>query len=167
MVLFDGWQPVIRILLVGPLAFVALVTLLRVSGKRTLSKMNAFDFVVTIAIGSLFATVIIDSEVSLMAGVTGFLVLILVQFAITWLSTRYDRFERFVKAEATLLYHRGEMIRGALRRMRVTEREVEAMVRRAGIPNMDAVSAVILEADGSISVMGADAERLELPHVSK
>lgn len=167
MVLFDGWEPVVRILLIGPLAFIALVALLRISGKRTLSKMNAFDFVVTIAIGSLLATVIIDSEVSLLAGVTGFAVLILAQFAVTWLSTRYDRFERFVKSEATLLYHRGEMLRGALRRMRVTEREVEAMVRRAGIPNMDAVSAVILEADGSISVMGADVEQLELPHVSK
>lgn len=129
--------------------------------------MNAFDFVVTIAIGSLFATVIIDTRVSLVTGVTAFVVLILAQYVTTWLSSRYERFERFVKAEATLLYHKGEMSRRALRRMRVTEREVEAMARRAGMPNMDAVSAMILEADGSVSVIAADAERLELPHVSK
>lgn len=167
MLLFDGWQPVIRTLLMGPLAYVALVVLLRVSGKRTLSKMNAFDFVVTIAIGSLFATVIIDTRVSLATGVTAFVVLILAQYVTTWLSTRYERVERFVKAEATLLYRGGEMSWRALRRMRVTEREVEAMVRRAGMPNKDVVSAVILEADGSVSVIGAEAEPLELPHVSK
>lgn len=40
------------------------------------------------------------------------------------------------------------------------------MVRRAGIPSMDTVSAVVLEADGSVSVMDSDVERLELPHVS-
>lgn len=166
MVIFDGWQPVVRILAIGPLAFISLVVLLRVSGKRTLSKMNAFDFVVTITIGSLFATVVIDENVSLVTGVTAFAVLILAQFVTTWLSSRFTAFERFVKAEPTLLYHDGEMSRRALRNMRITEREVEAMVRRAGIPNMDTVSAVILEADGSVSVMGSDVERLELSHVS-
>lgn len=166
MLLFDGWQPLIRILVIGPLAFASLVLLVRISGKRTLSTMNAFDFLVTIAIGSLFATVIINEDISLAVGVTAFAVLIGAQFAITWISARSDRFERFVKAEATLLYYRGEMSEDALRRMRVTEREVEAMVRRAGIPNMGAVDAVILEADGSVSVLGAEAGRLELPHVS-
>lgn len=167
MLFFDGWQPVIRILAIGPLAFVFLVVLLRVSGKRTLSKMNAFDFVVTIAIGSLFATVVIDENVSLVTGVTAFAVLIFAQFIITWLSARSTAFERFVKAEPTLLYHDGEMLRRALQKMRITEREVEAMVRRAGIPNMDTVSAVVLEADGSVSVISSDIERLELPNVSR
>ena len=49
---------VLRILVFGPLGFVTLVLIIRASGKRTLSKMNTFDFVVTIALGSLFATVI-------------------------------------------------------------------------------------------------------------
>lgn len=164
---FDSWESVLRIVVHGSLGYIALVFMLRLSGKRTLSKMNAFDFVVTIAIGSLFATVLIDENVSLVTGVTAFAVLIFAQFIITWLSARSTAFEHFVKAEPTLLYHDGEMLRRALRRMRITEREVEAMVRRAGIPNMDAASAVVLEADGSVSVMSSDIERLELPNVSR
>ena len=40
---FDGWTGLLRVLVVGTLAYAALVLLLRVTGKRTLSKMNAFD----------------------------------------------------------------------------------------------------------------------------
>ena len=47
-VLFDGWTGIVRIVLVGSLAYVGLVAILRASGKRTLSKMSAFDLVVTV-----------------------------------------------------------------------------------------------------------------------
>lgn len=153
MIFFDGWEPILRILVIGPLAFITLVVVLRASGKRTLSKMNAFDFVVTIALGSLFATVIINQDVTLAEGAVSFAVLIVAQFAITFISVRSDRFERFLKAEPTLLYRNGEMLRNSLRRVRVTEREVETIARRRGLPNLDTVSAVILEADGSFSVI--------------
>jgi uncharacterized membrane protein YcaP (DUF421 family) len=158
MVFFDGWEPLLRILTIGPLAFVTLVLVLRASGKRTLSKMNAFDFVVTIALGSLFATVIINQDVTLAEGAVAFAVLVAAQFAITFISVRSDRFERFLKAEPTLLYRNGEMLREALRRVRVTEREVETIARRRGLPNLDTVSAVILEADGTFSVTESDDE---------
>ncbi|HXG82568.1 MAG TPA: hypothetical protein VNI84_00950 [Pyrinomonadaceae bacterium] len=49
---FDDWFGLVRILIVGVLAYAALIFLLLASGKRTLSKWNAFDFVVTMALGS-------------------------------------------------------------------------------------------------------------------
>ena len=155
---FNGWEPVLRILALGPLAFITLVLVLRASGKRALSKMNAFDFVVTIAFGSLFATVIINQEVSLAEGAASVAVLAVAQFVVTFISVRSDRFERFLKAEPTLLYRNGEMLREAQRRVRVTEREVETAARRSGLANLDTVSAVILEADGSFSVIQSDDE---------
>lgn len=158
MILFDGWEPVLRILVIGPLAFVTLVLLLRSSGKRTLSKMNAFDFVVTIALGSLLATVTINQEVTLAEGAASFAVLVVAQFVITFVSVRSDRFERFLKAEPTLLYRNGEMLEKSLQRVRVTKREVETVVRRRGLPNLDTVGAVILEADGSFSVVESSDE---------
>ena len=53
---FDSWAGLGRVLVVGVLAYSALVLLLRISGKRTLTKMNAFDLVVTVALGSTLAT---------------------------------------------------------------------------------------------------------------
>ncbi len=163
MIFFDGWDPIVRILTIGPLAFVTLVLVLRASGKRTLSKMNAFDFVVTVALGSLFATVIINKEVSLAEGAAAFVVLVAIQFGITFISVRSDRFEQFLKSEPTLLYRNGEMLHESLRRVRVTEREIQTVARRRGYPNMDEVTAVILEADGSFSLVDSSEGAGEMP----
>jgi uncharacterized membrane protein YcaP (DUF421 family) len=54
---FSGWDSLLRTLVVGLLAYVVLVVFLRLSGKRTLSKLNAVDLVVTVALGSTLATV--------------------------------------------------------------------------------------------------------------
>ncbi len=152
---FQSWQALERTLVVGPLAYLGLVLLLRVSGKRTLSKMNMFDFVVTVALGSTLATVLLSKSVTLADGVLGFTVLIVLQFAITWLSVRSRGFSRLVKAEPSLLYHRGELLRAAMRRERVVEAEIRAAVRAQGIAAMSHVDAVVLETDGSFTVLSA------------
>jgi uncharacterized membrane protein YcaP (DUF421 family) len=59
---FDSWAQVGRVVLVGAATYGVLVLLLRVSGKRTLAKLNAFDLVVTVALGSTLATVLLDSS---------------------------------------------------------------------------------------------------------
>lgn len=66
---FSSGSTMVRTAVVGVLAYVSLVVLLRLSGRRTLSKMNAFDLVVTVALGSTFATILLNSDVSLADGV--------------------------------------------------------------------------------------------------
>ena len=61
---FDNWAEVARVLLVGSAAYAVLVLILRVSGKRTLSQLNIFDFVVTVAFGSTLATILLNANVN-------------------------------------------------------------------------------------------------------
>ena len=82
-VFFDSWGGLVRVALVGVLAYSALVLLLRVSGKRTLSKMNAFDLIVTVALGSTLASIITSKDVALAEGMVAFVVLIGLQFVLT------------------------------------------------------------------------------------
>ena len=86
--IFGGWSGLVRVAVVGALAHVALVALLRVPGKRTLSKMNAFDLVVTVALGSMLATIILSKSTALIEGVLAMALLIGLQLTITWLSVR-------------------------------------------------------------------------------
>ena len=150
---FDNWMGLVRVLAVGPLAYLALVALLRVSGNRTLSKMNAFDLIVTVALGSTLATILLSEQVALAEGLLGFAVLIGLQFAITWLSTRSRTVSRLIKAEPALLVHRGEMLRGAMRRQRVIEAEILQAARETGLASLDEVEAMVLETDGTFSVV--------------
>src|SRR5690554_410328 len=79
-------------------AYAAIVVVLRLAGKRVLSKWNAFDFVVTVALGSSLATTILSNQTSLLQGITAFMTLASLQVLITFLSTRFGVFESFVKA---------------------------------------------------------------------
>ncbi|MBA3889092.1 MAG: DUF421 domain-containing protein [Gemmatimonadaceae bacterium] len=152
-VLYDGWEGLARTVVVGVLAYALLVVALRWSGKRTLSKMNAFDLVVTVALGSTLATVLLSEEVALAEGVLAFSLLIGLQFAVTWLSVRVRWVRRVVTGEPRMLLRQGAFLPVALRRARVTEDEVRAAVRSAGLCDLDAVEAVVLETDGSFSVV--------------
>lgn len=150
---FDGWDGLLRVLVVGGLAYMALVLLLRVSGKRTLTKLNAFDLVVTVALGSTLATVLLSKDVALAEGVVAFALLIYLQFAVTWLSARNPRFQALIKAEPTLILHKGRFLEGAMRSQRMTREEVLSALRGAGSPDPGRVEAVVLETDGTISVL--------------
>ena len=156
--LFDDWRGLWRTLLVGVLAYIALVALLRSSGKRTLAKMNAFDFIVTVALGSTLATVLLSKDVALAEGVLAFMLLIALQFIVAWLSVRSPWVEELVKSEPTLLLYQGQFLRPAMKRERVSQSEIEAAVRQQGIADPAAVAAVVLETDGTFSVIQATDE---------
>lgn len=151
--LFDSWTGLLRVLVIGLAAYVFLLFILRVSGKRTLSKMNAFDFIVTIALGSTVSSVILDKSVPLAEGVAALALLVVLQFIITWSSVRSATVSNLVKSEPTLLARDGRLLHDAMRRQRVTKEEIEAAVRQHGNRDVGEVAMVILETDGSMSVI--------------
>ncbi len=159
---FDGYDDLIRLLVMAPLAYVTLVVFLRLSGKRTLAKMNAFDLVITVSLGSTMASVVLSSDVSFSEGVLAFGLLIGLQYVVAWSAQRWDTVRKVVKSQPALLAYRGECLDEALRSERVVEAEVLAAVRGAGYAGLKDVAAVVLETDGSFSVIadGADDEQL-------
>lgn len=154
---FDNWATLGRTVLVGALAYIAVVLIVRIIGKRTLSKLNSFDFIVTIALGSTLATILLNRDVSLAEGVVAFLLLVLLQMAITWLSIKSTAFQKLVRAEPRLVFHRGEFRKAAMADERVTEAEILQAIRSSGILALDDVEGVVLETSGSLSVVEAGA----------
>lgn len=154
---FESWWSLLRVLVVGTLAYVSLVALLRISGKRTLAKLNAFDLVVTVALGSTLATVLLNRSVPLADGVAALLLLVALQYVVAFGSIRSRRFDALVKSEPTLLLHRGGFLDRALREQRVTRAEVVSAIRAAGVARIEDAGAVVLETDGTLSVVPAAA----------
>ena len=151
---FDSWYSVVRVIVTGAFAYTFLVLLLRVSGKRTLSKLNAFDLIVTVAIGSTLATVTTSSDVSATEGAAVFVLLCGAQFLVTKLSVRVRAVAAVVRAEPALLVRHGRIDDSALDRNRVTPGEVRQAVRSSGHGAVEDVAAVVLETDGTMSVIG-------------
>ena len=150
---FSGWSTLVRTLVVGIAAYTALVLLLRISGKRTLSKFNAFDFVVTVALGSTLASILTSGDVALAQGILAFSLLVGLQFAMSLLVTRWPAARRLVTSEPRLVVYRGTFLRDALRAERLHEADVLAAVRAAGCASLEEAEAVVLETDGSVAVV--------------
>ncbi len=152
-IFFDNWETLFRTLIIGVLAYVSLILLLRISGRRTLSKMNAFDMVVTVALGSTLATILLNRDVALAEGVLAFALLIGMQYLVTWSSVRIPWVRKIVTGEPALLVYEGKLLPSALKRARVTEDEIHSAVRSAGRQTFEQIKAVVLETDGSFSVV--------------
>lgn len=150
---FDGWSGIGRTVLIGALAYFALVLLLRISGKRTLAKMNAFDLVVTVALGSTLATILLSRDVALAEGIAAFLTLIVLQYLIAWLSVQSPGFQGLVKSEPSMLLFEGRFLEDEMRAERVTREEVIAAIRSQGIARIEDVAAVVLETDGTFTAL--------------
>ncbi len=150
---FDTWSDIVRVLLVGAAAYVWLVLVLRVSGKRTLSKLNAFDLVVTVSLGSTLATVLLSSSVSFAEGATALALLAGLQFVVAATTSKRPRGRSVVTAQPSLLLRDGEMLTHVLDEQRVTEAEVRQAVRSTGSGDLSQVAAVVLESDGTLSVV--------------
>lgn len=159
--ILGNWNDAARAVISGLLAYTALVALVRISGKRTVAKWNAFDLIVTVALGSTLASTIVTGTVPVMQGAGAFVVLIALQFAITWASVRVSFIHRVIKAQPALLVREGRLEHETMRRERVTEDEVLTAARRRGFGDLRQVHAIVLETDGSFSVIGSIGEEVE------
>lgn len=151
--LFQDWSAIMRTVFVGTLAYVVLLLFLRISGKRTLAKLNAFDLVVTVALGSTLSAIILQESIALAEGVAALALLILLQFLVTFWSVRSTRFASAIRSEPALLARNGQFCKDAMRRERITEDEALSAVRASGAQDIAQVQSLILESDGTLSVV--------------
>jgi uncharacterized membrane protein YcaP (DUF421 family) len=161
--LFQGWQPLLRTAIGTTVTYVALVILLRVAGQRTLAKWYAFDLIVTVALGSTFANSVLSNNITVAQSLVGFVILIGLQFTIAYAVVHWTHLRIIVNPQPTLLLHKGKFVHDAMRSQRVAEADVRAAIRQHGVDRIEDVGAVVLEADGTFSVikqLGPDASAL-------
>lgn len=154
-VVFDGWSDWWRVVVAGVVAYAVMVVELRVSGARTLAKLNAFDLVVTVALGSVLATIALSRDVSLAEGAAAITVLVAAQWAVARTSVRWTSVRRLTRADATVLLRNGRLDERALTATRVLPDEVEQAIRSSGHGDRESIAAVVLETDGTLSVVPA------------
>lgn len=133
------------------LVYLAVILATRIVGLRSFSKMSAFDFAMTVAIGSIIATVA-TASVGVVQGVFAVASLYALQFSVAWLRQRTDVMG-IVDNRPLLLMHGATILHDHLRRSRITEADLRGKLREAGILRLDQVHAVVLETTGNLSVL--------------
>lgn len=151
--LFDSWEKLLTVFLLCLKAYPLLILILRLFGKRSLTQINLFDFIITLTYGAGLSRVITAHDLPLAEGAVVLFMLTLLQFIISKLTTRSKTFARFIKAPPTLLYSEGKFYPKAMERERIRMEDLRAKARKKGLSSFEKVEAIVLEGDGSISII--------------
>lgn len=166
-----SWNDVADTFVSAILFYVLIVALVRIMGKRSTSQLNNFDWIINITVGSLAASGILLDDVTAIRAAVAILVIMGLQFALTWGVLRWKRLADLVKARPTMLVQQGDFLRQGMRKCRVSEHEIEAALREHGIVDLGQAQWVILETDGRITVIERGREGSsctdELRHVER
>lgn len=145
----DGFM---AILLTAVGAYIAIIVLTRIGGKRSFSKMSSFDFAITVALGSMVATTVLSKSVSLWDGAVGLCSLYGLQLATAYFR-RYAMVSK-VTDNTPLFLMKGEaVLHDNLKKARVTESDLRAKLREANVLDLSQVRAVVFETTGDIAVL--------------
>lgn len=140
--------------MLGAIALIWVTILIRINGLRSLSKMTNFDFIMTVALGSLLAGAAqADTWMIFLQANIAMIGLFIAQ----WLSARLrkasDTWENIAQNEPLMLMRNGEILHDALKKSRVAESDLIAKLREANVLDFSAVRAVVLETTGDVSVL--------------
>jgi len=150
---FDNGDDLLRVLVLGTLGYTWLLIIIRLTGKRTLAQLDAFDLIVSVALGSTLATVLLSTEVALAEGALALALLCVLQLVVALLTSRSRVARRRITARPTLLVRDGELLDQAMRSERISRDSVLQVVRSQGVGGLELVAAVVLETNGRLSVI--------------
>ncbi len=153
----------LRSMALTAIAMFWVVLLVRVNGLRSFSKMTNFDFVMTVAIGSLLAGASQSTDwISFVQTILSMAMLFIVQFTTATIRKKSTTFESFMQNQPALLMKDGVILHAALKATRVAETDLIAKLREANVLDLTQVRAVVLETTGDISVIHGDSCSVEL-----
>ncbi len=146
-----------RGVVLGAAALMWVVLLVRVLGLRSFSKMTNFDFVMTIAMGTLIGSA---SQAQHLPSFLQALAAMVALFAVQWIAARLrkssDRFKSMISNTPVVLMRNGEYCDDVMAASRVSRNELVAKLREANVTDFSQVRAVVLETTGDISVLHGD-----------
>ncbi|WP_201502030.1 DUF421 domain-containing protein [Psychrobacter cibarius] len=153
MVFFDNIDKLGRIVLTTVMVYVLIVLVTKVSGKRSTSQLNNFDWIVTVMIGSLGASTILLKDIPFVEGVSSILVLYLLQFLVTKYASISPQFSSFILSEPRIVFYQGQFLPDAMRAERLTRQEIECAMRSEGVHRFDDVEAIVFESDAKLTII--------------
>ena len=149
----NGLSIVARTLIV----YLALLAGLRLAGKRELGQMTPFDLVVILLIANAVQNAMVGPDTSVTGGLIAAGVLVTVNYGVAQARERLPWLRRAVEGTPTLLINDGRFVQEHLRREGLSEDDVLMAIREHGVADVKDVRIAVLETDGSISIVPADA----------
>ncbi len=153
MIFFDSIEKLGRIVLTAAMVYVLIVLVTKVSGKRSTSQLNNFDWIVTVMIGSLGASTILLKNIPFIEGAASIIVLYVLQFLVTKYASISPQFSSYILSDPKIVFYQGQFLVDAMQDERLTRQELESVMRSNGIHSFDEIEAIVFESDATLNVI--------------
>lgn len=132
--------------------YLSVIVFTRIAGPRSFSKLSAFDFAMTVAVGTLIGTAA-SGDPPMSQAVVAIATLYALQVTIALIRRHSPALKSAVDNEPVLLMAREQMLRDNMAGVRITESDLWAIIRQAGVASPENVLAVVMETTGDVSVL--------------
>lgn len=150
---FESWSEIARIVISVLIIYPALILSTHVVGKRSFAQMNNFDWIITVAMGSILGSSILLKDVVIVEVLVAVSLLLALQYCLTYISAHSQKFDDTIKTDPQLVFYNGQFITSAMKDARLSRTEIEAALRKAGYGDSNNVQAVVFEGDGELSIV--------------
>lgn len=153
MVFFDSIEKLGRVALTAVMVYILIVVITKISGKRSTSQLNNFDWIVTVMIGSLGASIILLESVPFIEGGTSIVMLYLLQFSVTKYAAISPQFSSVILSEPRIVFYQGQYLPEAMRAERLNRQELECAMRSEGVKSLSDIEAIVFESNAKLTVI--------------
>lgn len=151
------WEYFLR----GALVYVALMLLIRLSGKRTVGEFTPFDLVVVILVGESTQGALVGSDQSVTGGLLAATTLVFLNYLVAFFSARSRRFDRVIEGEPVVLVRHGVVRDVAMKKNHIPRSDLDEAIRGAELTDVREVELGMLETNGRITIVPRDENRGE------
>jgi len=148
------WQIIVR----AAIVYVAVLIGLRLTGRRAIGQLNAIDVVLILIVANAVQNAMIGPDTSVIGGLIAAATLFVVDSGLIGAFRRNERARRFFVGTPVVLINHGQVVEQNMRKERISPDELAEALHEHGVDNVSQVKSCILEVDGSLSVVPADAE---------
>jgi len=151
-----SFDDVVQIIGSSVILYILIIAYIRILGKRSTSELNNFDWIVTVSVGSIFASTVILKDISVVEGGLSIFILMMLQFIVTKTMYHSEPIREIVKSTPQLLLFKGEFIDKNMKKERILKPEIYSAVRQTGLKSIEKIYAIVLETNSKISVIQND-----------
>ncbi len=142
-----------EVILRAAAAYLLLLAMVRLIGRRTASQLAPFDLVLLFMFGGIAINAVVGEDHSMVAALTALATIGLCHVGVSWLKARSPWFGRLVDGTPVVIYEDGQWHEDRMRALRVLEADVMAAVRQRGLMRLEQVRYAIAERDGKVSII--------------
>lgn len=141
------------------LVLIILFFITKMMGKKQISELNFFDYVVGITIGSIAADISLDIEKDMLAGIAALFIYGFISYIISFVSIKSILARRFFIGVPTVLVEKGKIIESGLKKSKIDVNDLLMEARENGYFNLDEIDYALMEVNGNISFLPKEKEK--------